>query len=297
MEEIQLFIITYNRPTLLIKSLQSALKQDFKSFRVIVSDNSTNDDTKMALADIGANTKFTYLKRVPTLPVFDHLNTILKEVTAKYFMIFHDDDVMHPQMLSKLHQLIETDQTILAVGANAKLIKANSILNKSILNANGQNISIQGAEQMANCYLVNRGIVPFPSYLYRREVAQNIQFNPLNGGKHCDAAFLMDIAEKGKILFYSQPLMDYYIHGGQDSKSNNFTERSKLINYILKKTSHQRKDYAIKRFRIVNLYLELLFEKTNLTPKRKRKILMLIAKFSPFNYFPKYIIQKLLPFK
>jgi glycosyltransferase involved in cell wall biosynthesis len=46
MPEIQIFIATYNRPTLVVNAINSVLNQDFDSFEVIVSDNSSNDETE-----------------------------------------------------------------------------------------------------------------------------------------------------------------------------------------------------------------------------------------------------------
>ncbi len=292
MKEIQLFIITYNRPSLLVKSLKSALDQDFSSYQVIVSDNSTNNDTQEALSSFKQGS-FSYLRREPTLGVFEHLNTVLSEVTSKYFMIFHDDDLMHPNMLSELYKRISIEEEVLAIGSNAQLIKSGLFKNRPILKTTNSPIIINNSNEMAYRYLINRGIVPFPSYLYRKNVSKVVCFDPNKGGKHCDAAFLIDIASIGKIMFYHKPLMDYFIHSGQDSNSNAFFQRNQLINFIVSKTSYCRHSYLIKRFRIMNFYLELSGGNIKFSIKRKWKIIKLIAKFSPLNYFPKLLIQSI----
>ena len=49
MVKIQIFIASYNRPHLVVKTIDSVLSQTFNSFNVIVSDNSTNDETESLL--------------------------------------------------------------------------------------------------------------------------------------------------------------------------------------------------------------------------------------------------------
>ena len=51
MHKIQIFIATFNRPTLVIKAINSALNQDFDSFELIISDNSTDDETESLILD------------------------------------------------------------------------------------------------------------------------------------------------------------------------------------------------------------------------------------------------------
>src|SRR5450759_2365677 len=102
MPKVQIFIATYNRSTLVINAINSALNQDFDSFEVIVSDNSSNDETEDLISGFKSK-QLTYKRRKPSMPATDHLNSILQEVTSEYFMIFHDDDMMHKDMIKVLY--------------------------------------------------------------------------------------------------------------------------------------------------------------------------------------------------
>jgi hypothetical protein len=166
-----------------------------------------------------------------------------------------------------------------------------------MLKNKNKNLIVGSRDQMAHQYLIKRGIAPFPSYLYSTEVAKKLRFNPDHGGKHSDVAFLMDIASMRKVLMLIEPLMDYCINPGQDSKTNEFLHRIKLINFITKTTDYKNNSYLIKRFRIVNLYYELIQDrKTNrqISGKRRLKILKLIFKVSPMDFFPRAIFRLIL---
>lgn len=286
---IQVFIATYNRPSLVINAVLSALRQNFDSYEVIVSDNSTNDETETLISQIGDKRLF-YKKRVPTLPVIDHLNAILQDVTSDYFMIFHDDDIMYPNMLSTLHHKVVTYRKIIAGGSNA-ICENNG---KSYLyNSNlKQDLIVLDKNELIRRYLLY-DIVPFPSYLYKRVVAEELRFDINQGGKYCDASFIISLLDLGPIIFTASPLMKYYIHSGQDSAVNEFSEKLKLINFYLRNSDFKKKHPLLVRFRIQNIFVELK-SKINqrdylFLRKRNIKLIWIIFSTSPFEYFPRIL--------
>jgi glycosyltransferase involved in cell wall biosynthesis len=293
MSIVQLFISTYNRPLIVKNAINSALQQTYISVDVIVSDNSTIDDTEILVSGI-KNQRLAYIRRKPSLPVIDHFNAILKDVTSEYFMIFHDDDTMYPEMIEELMINFKTGSDIIAVGANAKIITPGIFPDRLMLRRKFKSLIIHNRDEMAHQYLIKRGIVPFPSYLYKCEVAKKLKFNPENGGKHCDVAFLMDLTSLGSVHMLKKPLMDYNISNGQDSMINNFQNRIRLINYIKKTTIYNRDSYLLKRFRVVNLYYEIIQDKNSkhkISRRRSFKILNLLFKVSPLDFFPRALLQ------
>ena len=192
MSEIQVFIPTYNRPALVLNAIRSALSQDFDSFEVIVSDNSTNDETEIHLAQF-EDKRLRYIRRRPSLPVIDHFNAILGEVTAEYFMIFHDDDIMHPDLMKTLYAKLRQNVNALAIGSNAKVIKDGYLQKKNYYPDLKDDIIISKRDEMIKRYLLYH-MVPFTSYLYKLERAGKMRFESEKGGKYCDASFIIDIS-------------------------------------------------------------------------------------------------------
>ena len=121
---VQIFIATYNRPILVEKAIRSALAQDFDSFEVIVSDNSTTDETESMISVVYAG-QLIYKRRKPSLLPIEHLNAILEDVTSEYFMIFHDDDLMHTNMVKELYNTLISNTDLISVGANARIITSD----------------------------------------------------------------------------------------------------------------------------------------------------------------------------
>lgn len=295
---IQVFIATYNRPSLVLNAINSALNQEFGSFEVIVSDNSTNNETEILVSQI-ENKRLTYKRRIPSLTANDHFNTILQEVRSEYFLIFHDDDIMHKNMLYEQYDAFVKNKNIVAVGTNA-LIVSNNRNNKKLIYRITKNDKILSSPiDIIYHYSTYGGIVPFPSYMYRLEVAK-IKFELSKGGKYCDAAFIMDILNLGNILYLVKPLMDYYIHKGQDSMSYSFEQESKLIRYFCFVSGLNRNNKLIKKLRLNSIYIVLkqglINNNIKIFSKRYFKLLGIIIKSYHFNYTIKSLVLTTLKF-
>jgi glycosyltransferase involved in cell wall biosynthesis len=292
MSQIQVFIATHNRPELVLKAIESALNQNFDSFEVIVSDNSTNDDTGEIIKQFD-DKRLIYRRRTPVMLSTAHFNVILQEATSDYFMIFHDDDVMHYNMLKHLHGILAARSELIAVGANARVYRNGKVKWKRFNNRLRSDITIANLEQIIKAYSIP-AFVPFPSYLYRREVAEKLRFNPEHGGKHNDTAFVFDLLTLGSIVFVAVPLMDYFKHENQDSVRYEFKDFMKLINYIKKLSGFSGKHPMIRRFRIQNIYGELKYLLLNknipVFSSRYNLLIKLLFSCSFTEYFPKILL-------
>ena len=283
---VQVFIATYNRASLVSKAINSVTNQTFKSIEIIISDNSTNDETKKVIDKIN-DKRLRYVRRFPSLPPISHFNTILTEVESELFMIFHDDDVMLPKMIERLHKAIQEDISLIAVGANAYRNINNKTTNKLCLNTDPNDLIITDKVNMANNYLkVEGGIVPFPSYLYRKKVAETMHFNLIQGGKYCDAAFIINLLSHGHVKFLTDPLMIYYVYGSQDSQTNNFLDRLKLIKFFQQSTGYTKDHFLIRRYRIMNVSEELRekLKNKNIRIFSKRYFKLFFIYVSSFGY-------------
>lgn len=296
MSLVQVFLATYNRPKFVIKAINSVLNQDTNNYELIISDNSTNDETKKIL-DKEFSNKFTYKRRKPSLNAIEHFNLILSEVSAEYFLIFHDDDLMLPYMLSTLICCSQKHKknNVIAVGANALLMKNNKITRQKFGKNVKKDLLINNPSSLAKQYLIKNGIVPLTSYLYKREVAESLHFNFNHGKKYCDVAFLLDVCSLGNIINLHEPLMVLNNHATQDSKAVDFEGRFKLINYVTKITTYKNSDKLIINYRLNSLYLEMCrLIKSDLSifwSNRNLKVMKLMVKNNNFELLLKLIVK------
>ena len=285
---IQIFISTHNRPNSAIKAIHSALNQNFNSFEVVVSDNSTNDETKNLVSQI-INDRLVYKKRDPSLLAFDHFNVILKDVTSDFFVIFHDDDIMYSNMLNILFNGFDKQENIIAVGGNAMIVTNGENSNKKIFRSYKNNIVLTRPLDIVKQYSIRNGIVPFSSYMYKLEVAKRLNFDVTKAGKYSDVSFILELTYIGYVKFLAQPVMDYYIHKEQDSAAFSFDQMTKLIVYFCNNTGLNRKSKLIKKFRILNIYAVLKYDMINksnyLFSKRYFRLIRFLIKSGHINSF------------
>ena len=301
MVKVEVIIPTYNRPELILKCLESVLCQTYFELEIIVSDNSTNDLTENLFNNVN-NPRVKFIRRQTHLSGIEHLNLILSEIKADLFIVFHDDDLMEKNMIERLVSYLSINKDVLAVGCNAIIIRENTY-RKELFGNFKIDIKINNSLELIDSYFNSKKFVPFPSYLYRKRITDFVKLNELKGGKYCDLSFLNDILSLGKIAFIADPLMNYFIHKGQDTANHKFLEKIALINYLCKANNLTTKHFLIRKIRVENIYMELKIQSQNMyldfsyNKKRFYIQLILIIKYLGISTFLKVIIFNFKNFK
>ena len=281
------YILTHNRLSTFIRSLESVLAQTFEDMTVIVSDNSDNNDTEDAMRSYLQKYKnliYVHHHDVPSSHL--HFDRIINDNRFEYFMMFHDDDRMMPTMVETLYNAIVEHPEVSAVVGDA-------FLNKNGLDTSWHYLRIgkpiiMNAKEYAYGYINRKGVPAFPGYMYRSGRIIGTKMDASEGGPYRDASFIVKIADLGGILVLPTPLMYYYITQGKDSQNTRFVEYLQLIKFMKK---YVNKDTDIVPMRLYNIYNELKKNKMNII--FKRKALLLFFRYSTLNYFPKYVLRLL----
>ena len=285
---VHVYLLTYNRPQYFLEALHSVLNQDFEDFLVIVSDNSTNDETEKLVQTI-SHSKLQYIRRIPSTPSLEHYRKVLSEVSSKYFMLFHDDDIMNPDCLKILSSNLDNFPSVAAVGGNAEIFwNKNSFFKKRFFKPGKNNRVFKDSKDLAKVYLTFDGLAPFPSYMYRKSLINGLILDSNEGGQNADVPFLLKILQRGEIIWE---------HHSQDSQGLNIKEMMKLLNYVHQHTDIPRKSYASNYFRhkawAGSLKGEFYETAGKITSKRMKMIYLSIFCFSPFDIFLKLFIWRI----
>ncbi len=228
---LEIFILCHNRPEQAKEAIQSVLNQNSSKYRLIVSDNSSND----AVEEI-VRTHFpsvVYRRRPFDLPAITHFNTCIGEAAADYFCLFHDDDTMREDFVSKVAEAIALHPTAVAIGTNACI--HDSLANSARLAffCLGQFEQIPSPEDLFHHYFGRHstGIALFPGYVYKTEKIGGKRI-PEDGGKYADVSWLLTVASSGRIVWIAKPLLDYYLHGGNDGLQESLRDRLRLLGFL-----------------------------------------------------------------
>ncbi|SVE58396.1 uncharacterized protein METZ01_LOCUS511250, partial [marine metagenome] len=116
-------LTTYNRPNFLSESIESILNQTFKDFDLIILDNGSDKETRSVI-NLYQDSRIKY-ERNDTNDL-EFVNRAFDYTQNDFLMIFHDDDVMKPNMLKEMIKIIKSDKEINTISCSIDLIDSES---------------------------------------------------------------------------------------------------------------------------------------------------------------------------
>lgn len=92
---------TYNRRNGYFPgALASALAQDYQELEVLVCDNASSDGTDEYVAGID-DPRLRYLRHEQNIGANANFNSCVDNARGEYFLLFHDDDLLEPEFVSR----------------------------------------------------------------------------------------------------------------------------------------------------------------------------------------------------
>ncbi len=280
--KIQVFLETRDRPNLVVQAVKSILEQSFQDFHLVLSDNSTNFETKEIFSKF-SNPKLSYVFR-NDLSGAEHWNKILEEIRSEFVVVFHDDDLMMKDFLEVLFSAIDSEKDLVAVAGNAFSMFGSKKSNQKAFK-DREDVLISTPVQLFRRMLRNGYNPPYSSYLYRSTIIKDLPANK-SCGNQSDAASLRDVINRGKILWKCKPLMYYRYHSGQDSTKLPLEDRRAFLKMVLNSSTLSRRSPLVCHFRI-NLIIKHYLRKFGKIPKlatflRLLRIFYLQLRLVPF---------------
>ncbi len=101
-DDIDVFIMTHNRARYLYESIRCLLNQTVKINSITVFDNESTDNTEEVVKSF-ENEGVKYIK---TFGFLGNYNKAKEIASRKYCMLFHDDDILHPQYIDLVLKLL-----------------------------------------------------------------------------------------------------------------------------------------------------------------------------------------------
>jgi glycosyltransferase involved in cell wall biosynthesis len=235
-KRLTIYVLTYNRPDYLAQCLDSIRAQRFKDFGILVLDNASDKDYGPVLKqyrdldleyvrheqNMGSSGNFKYAWSMPT--------------ESPYMMIFHDDDLMHPNLLAEEVALLEADSGLMWVASGSTPFKGTpppfaefSQIEKHIFDCPG----------LADALIRKGDILTFSSVMYRTWGRNLINLDSLV--QRCsiigDRPLLLELAEAGRCALLYAPLVLYRNHPAQDSRTGPLNEDNVIELFVSYKSA------------------------------------------------------------
>ena len=230
--KVVIFVLTYNRVNYLKSALESILNQTYSDFILNVLDNCSNDGTEEYVKSI-EDKRVNYIRHEHNLGGIGNISYAFKNCAGDYFAVFHDDDILHDNLLKEEVAYLENHEDCMAVSCLANNIDENGEYTK-IINEEKYDERIFCHEQFFHEYLNKQKSFTFPATVYITEFIKNNNITILSTPGPCiDVVIYMELEKKGgTIAEIPKTLLDYRIYKSQDSSSNLEEMLIKLIHFL-----------------------------------------------------------------
>lgn len=213
-------IPTYNRPDGLKRTLEQICAQTYTNLEIIVSDNCSPDPRVKEIAEsfVKKDSRVTYYRQKENIGANNNFNFLIKQAKGALFMWAADDDECDLTLIERLVGLISSDNGIVCVCSDVRQI-----------NENGREMGIQRLKEIYPTEEWNPTLffrfpisnVFFAIYgLYDSKVLKSMLPFKWSSYKsyvtHSEVPFLAELALKGKIVAWPEPLKTYVIHAASE---------------------------------------------------------------------------------
>lgn len=222
---VSIMIPTYNRPYLFEKTLQSALAQTYPHVEILINDNSTNEATALLMKKYLSDSRVHYFRNRAAKCKADNFKFFEYQARGQYLQWCMDDDVLLPEKLSAMVQVLRDNPRITLVSSQRAFIDADG----NVLPGEGRDVIKDdvpwccysgreaGRYMLENC----SNFIGEPSaVLYRRQDMQCDYWQAECRGYKAisDVAMWLQLLEKGDLLLFREPLSCYRRHDAQEGQ-------------------------------------------------------------------------------
>jgi glycosyltransferase involved in cell wall biosynthesis len=237
--DIQVFIFTRNRREFLIRSIQSLLDQKTAISEIIVLDNSDNSETENLFADSSDHR----IKYIRTMGKFGNYEKSLELAKKKYVMLFHDDDVLHPEYISHVIKHLNESKNVALIASWSTPFKSDDEIEFTV--PIDTHYFFRNQNLFARHMYLGEGIA-FSNAIYRTSNFLKTKSNYASFGKYNDWPFLVNSIRNGRAILLAEPSLLYSrVHPDQDSVTrSNPLDLHQIVNW----DSFFHARFGIKKF-------------------------------------------------
>ena len=169
------FIVTYNRVEYLKKAIDSVLNQTCRDFELIILDNCSTDGTEEYVKSLNDD-RITYIRHEKNIGGGGNIAYAFAHCKGDYFAVFHDDDVLHTNLLEEAAAYLDSHEQCAAVSCLSNIIDENGSYTRITDEAKAQERTFSGSGFFAE-YINNQRNFVFPATLYRTAFIKEKQIN------------------------------------------------------------------------------------------------------------------------
>ena len=212
MERVDILLATYNGEKYLREQIDSILNQTYKDFRLIISDDGSEDATKEILDEyVQKDGRIIVFCQKKNLGVTKNFEFLLSKVENEYFMFSDQDDIWKEDKIEKSINKLKAENADL-VYSDLEVVDENlNIIYESYWKLKGFYKRIKEYNDFSSLYLNN--YITGCTMFSKKEMIEVVL--PFPSGSEFvifDYWMALMISQKGKLAYIEEPLTKYRQH-------------------------------------------------------------------------------------
>lgn len=105
---VSICLLTWNRSSVLRRSVSSLLAQSFEDFELIINDDNSSDDTKQVCEELtSVDSRLRYYRNEKNLKYPGNSNAAIDRSRGEYILFAHDGDLYHEDLIERWVALLD----------------------------------------------------------------------------------------------------------------------------------------------------------------------------------------------
>jgi glycosyltransferase involved in cell wall biosynthesis len=209
--KVSIIIPTYQRAHLIGLTLESALRQTFTDYEIVVIDDGSTDNTAEVVHSIAPNARYIWQENVGIPEV---LNVCVREARGEYISFLGSDDALAPTALEKEAAILDANPKVGLVHSAAWLMDEAGRLTQ-LLRPPLARVSYvrSGFAEIADLLMSNHIVAT--TVMVRRRCFDECGFFDRRFGLYEDWNMWTRIFKRWDAAYVAEPLAFYRVHGGE----------------------------------------------------------------------------------
>lgn len=214
--DLEVFILTYNRAALLKQTLITICEQTAQGFDIIILDNASTDNTKEVVDEISLqypNRNIIFVGSEKNIGGVPNQNRARQMAKKEWAMLFHDDDLMHPEYIKNAMDLLAQNQDAVMASCTYTPLENPDDKNWENFTSDAYVADVKDFAALMFGFIMHN----YASTIYKTSLLKNDYVNENIYGKISDRPFMLSLAKYGKNVILKDPYIRYRIHPEQST--------------------------------------------------------------------------------
>ncbi len=205
-------IPTYNRSGLLKEAMESVLAQTFTDFRLLVSDNASEDDTAQVVRSFGDD-RIEYVRSDRNIGPEGNFRRVLELADTEFLLILPDDDLLYPDHLRAAVEVLDRHESVGLAHTAFDVIDDRSRVTRSVSPVTAESlVSVEPGQEALKRLMVADWPIGFSSAVYRTKAIVDAGGIRPEEEPFGDIQLWMRIALDWDFGYIAKPLAGFRVH-------------------------------------------------------------------------------------